>query len=133
MFLSLANLDKCFAKELAIDLIDLGFKIVATRGTHRVLQEEGVECEFVYKISEGRPNIADSLKNREITLVINTSNNDNPSNSDGREIRQNVLRLNIPYFTTVAAAIVSVKAIEKLINNSLKPKALQDYLGIRIK
>ncbi len=129
VFLSLASLDKEFAKELASDLINLGFEIVATRGTHKTLKDSGVESKFVYKISDGRPNIVDSLKNKEITLVINTSNNDNSSNNDGVEIRQNVLRLNIPYFTTVAAAKVSIKAIEKLINNSLKPKALQDYLS----
>ena len=128
VFISLADLDKSFVIEIASDLIKLGFEVVATKGTHKQLSEAGVKSEFVYKISEGRPNIADKLKNREITLVINTSNNDNPSNTDGKEIRQNVLRLNIPYFTTIAAAKVAVKAIEKLKENSLKPKAIQDYL-----
>ena len=128
VFISLADLDKSFAIEIASDLIKLGFEVVATKGTHKQLSEAKVKSEFVYKISEGRPNISDKLKNRDISLVINTSNNDNPSNTDGKEIRQNVLRLNIAYFTTVAAAKVAVKAIEKLKKNSLKPKALQDYL-----
>ena len=129
VFISLAKLDKEFATELATDLIKLGFEIVCTKGTHKILKANGVKSKSIYKISEGRPNIADSLKNKEISLVINTSNNDDSSNNDGIELRQNVLRLNIPYFTTVAGARVSIKAIEKLITNSLKPKALQDYLS----
>ncbi len=127
LFLSLTNYDKPFAPELAKTYIDLGFEIVATRGTHKVLKEAGVESSLVLKISEGRPNIEDMIKNGEIALAINTSDN-KASKDDARRIRQQMLRHQIPYFTTVSAAKVAAEAIKALKEKELTPKALQDYL-----
>ena len=89
-----------------------------------------MEAEFVYKISEGRPNIQDKMKNNEIALVINTSDNKSSKN-DAKEIRRTVIKLNIPYFTTIAAATVAVESIKELQNSNavFAPKALQDYLS----
>jgi len=129
VFISLTDMDKVFAKEIGNGFRAAGFKIVATEGTHKALTNAGIEAEFVYKISEGRPNIEDRIKNMEIDLVVNTSDNKS-SKDDARKIRQAVLRFNIPYFTTIAAANVAIEAIKKLKEQeALEPKALQDYLA----
>ncbi len=129
IFISLADIDKHFLGELGREFIDLGFELVATAGTHNALKSAGIISSKVLKISEGRPNIDDMIKNGEIALAINTSE-DQGSKVDGRTIRQSVLRENIAYFTTIAAAKATALAIRKLktSNGELEPKALQDYL-----
>ncbi len=128
VFISLTNNDKKYAAKIGKRFNDLGFKILATGGTHKVLSETGVVSEFVYKISEGRPNVEDRLKNGEVDLVINTSDNKS-SKDDAKKIRQSVLRFSIPYFTTIAAATVAAKSLAHIQNESVyEPKALQDYL-----
>ena len=128
VFVSLTNNDKIHAKNLGKKFKSLGFHILATEGTHKILQEEGIESEFVYKISEGRPNVEDKLKNGDIDLVINTSDNKS-SKDDAKKIRQSVLRFNIPYFTTIAAATVAAQSLAFIQDDSVyEPKALQDYL-----
>ncbi len=128
VFISLTDDDKKYLKELGEGFSKLGFSIIATQGTHKALRQLNIPCEFIYKISEGRPNIEDKLKNKDINLVINTSNSKSVKD-DGAKIRQSVLRFKIPYFTTVAAAQVGIKAIKTLQNETaLKPRALQDYL-----
>ncbi len=107
---------------------DLGFRIVATAGTQKALEKAGVESQIVLKISEGRPNVEDLLKNGEIDVVLNTSDN-KASKDDAKRIRQAVLRFNVPYFTTLAAARVSAEAILEIRDDgALEPRALQDYL-----
>jgi len=129
VFISLVDIDKSFAKEIGTKFEALGFKVIATGGTHKALRDAGVDAEFVYKISEGRPNIEDKLKNGDIALVINTSDNKS-SKDDAKKIRQAVLRFKIPYFTTVAAAAAAATAIEYIQDKSaLEPRALQDYLN----
>ena len=130
IFISLANIDKRFVGEIGRDFIDLGFEIVATIGTHRALESADVPSTKVLKISEGRPNIDDMIKNGEIVLAINTSE-DQGSKIDGVTIRHSVLRENIAYFTTIAGAKATILAIRELkrLNGRLEPKALQDYLN----
>ncbi|MDR0468247.1 MAG: carbamoyl-phosphate synthase large subunit [Campylobacteraceae bacterium] len=128
VFLSLADNDKLYAKEIAEEFKKLGFKIIATSGTHKILTEAKVDAEFVYKISEGRPNIEDKLKNKDVTLVINTSDQKS-SKDDAKKIRQAVLRFKIPYFTTISEARAATVAIENIQKHTLlEPVALQDYL-----
>ena len=127
-FLSLTDLHKHKAPEIAKGLIANGFKIVATGGTHKILSESGIESKSVLKISEGRPNIEDSLRNGEIDMVINTADSQ-ATKEDARKIRQTVLRTKIPYFTTVSAAEATIEALNGMKTQDLKePKALQDYL-----
>jgi len=130
IFMSLAKNDKLHLADIGKSFVDLGFEIYATSGTHRVLEEAGVPSNKVLKISEGRPNINDMIKNNEIVLAINTSA-DAGSKIDGQTIRQSVLRANIAYFTTVAGAKATALAISELKASSgeLEPKALQDYLN----
>jgi carbamoyl-phosphate synthase large subunit len=130
LFISLTAIDKPYAGEIGKIFSELGFEIVATSGTHKALLEAGVESTKVLKISEGRPNIDDMIKNEEIALAINTSDNKS-SKEDAKKIRQSVLANNVAYFTTLAAARAAALAIKELKehNGSLVPKALQDYLA----
>jgi carbamoyl-phosphate synthase large subunit len=130
LFLSLTEIDKPLAGEIGKMFVDLGFEIVATSGTHTALEAAGVPSTKVLKISEGRPNIDDMIKNEEIALAINTSDN-KASKSDAKIIRQSVLANNVAYFTTIAAARATALAIKELKAHEgcLDPKALQDYLS----
>ena len=128
VFISLTDIDKAYAKDIGVGFEKLGFKVLATGGTHKALQMAGVNAEFVYKISEGRPNIEDKLKNGDVALVINTSDAKS-SKDDAKKIRQSVLRFKIPYFTTLAAATAAVASLtDSEAESAFVPKALQDYL-----
>jgi carbamoyl-phosphate synthase large subunit len=113
---------------LAKEYSALGFGIIATTGTAKAINEAGIECESVLKISEGRPNIEDHLKNGEISMVINTSDNRSVKD-DTTKIRQSAVRFNVPYITTVAAANAAIEAAKGLQKGELDVKAIQDYLG----
>ncbi|PUE63366.1 carbamoyl-phosphate synthase large subunit [Arcobacter caeni] len=130
VFISLCDLDKEFAPSIAKGLTENGFTIVATGGTYNIINEAGVECEKVLKVSEGRPNIIDLLTNGDISMAINTSEAKESSKDDGKDIRRSVLRMNVPYFTTVAAANAAVEAIKVLkINDVSTPKSIQEFLN----
>ncbi|QOY54047.1 carbamoyl-phosphate synthase large subunit [Candidatus Sulfurimonas marisnigri] len=128
-FLSFVDTDKEHAPEIASGLHKHGFKLVATKGTQAILEEAGIPCEVVLKISEGRPNIEDSMKNDSIHMAINTSDN-NTSKKDAVVIRQEVLKRNIPYFTTLSAARALILALDEMKDDSWSnAKALQDFLA----
>jgi len=127
-FLSFVDTDKVHAAEIGRGLLKHGFKLVATKGTQSILSDSGIACEIVLKISEGRPNIEDSMKNDEIAMAINTSDN-NTSKKDAVVIRQEVLRRSIPYFTTLSAARALILALDEMGDGSwTKSTALQDFL-----
>lgn len=129
VFISLRSVDKAQAVSLARDLQHFDFHLCATKGTAEVLQKAGISCEEALKISEGRPNIGDMLANGEIALAINTSD-EASSKDDTDKIRTQVLRNNVPYFTTIEAARVAVCAISELKSQSPNTaKAIQDYLN----
>lgn len=130
LFLSLTEADKSNAGEVGKMFTDLGFEIVATSGTHTALESAGITSTKVLKISEGRPNIDDMIKNEEIAIAINTSDNAG-SKTDARTIRQSVLSNHVAYFTTISAAKATALAIKELkaTGGELEPKALQDYLS----
>jgi carbamoyl-phosphate synthase large subunit len=129
LFISLTANDKPLAAEVGKMYAELGFKIVATSGTHKELTDAGVEATRVLKLSEGRPNIDDSIKNGEIAIVINTSDS-TATKSDARKIRQSVLANSVAYFTTIAAARAAALAIKALkeSDGTIEPNAIQDYL-----
>jgi carbamoyl-phosphate synthase large subunit len=129
VFISLADLDKEFAPQIALGLENEGFQIVATGGTYTIISEAGIPCEKVLKVSEGRPNIVDSMMNQDIVMAINTSDGEEISKDDGLQIRRTVLKMNVPYFTTVAGALASVEAIGAIkATNGLVPKSIQEFL-----
>lgn len=128
-FLSFVDADKIHGAEIAKGLVRHGFKLVATKGTQEAIAAAGVACEVVLKISEGRPNIEDAMKNNQIAMAINTSDN-NTSKKDAVVIRQEVLKRNIPYFTTLSAARAAVLALDAMKDDSwTKATALQDFLA----
>ncbi|MDY3113587.1 MAG: carbamoyl-phosphate synthase large chain, partial [Helicobacter sp.] len=129
VFISLKSLDKPYAAEVARELDKLGFIISATKGTAEIIKKAGIPCEEALKISEGRPNIGDALANNEIAMAINTSD-EASSKDDTDKIRTQVLRNNVPYFTTIEAAKVAINAISEIKSkNPNIAKALQDYLS----
>ncbi len=127
VFLSLCEADKPSAAKLAKKFADLGFEIIATGGTAAVINAGKVECQKVFKISEGRPNIEDALKNGEIALAINTSDS-RSSTADSIKIRQAVLRFKIPYFTNLSAALAAAKSVSAA-DKANEVKSLQEHLG----
>ena len=127
-FLSFVDTDKEHAGEIGRGLVSHGFKLVATKGTQKALEDAGVACDLVLKISEGRPNIEDSMKNDEIAMAINTSDN-NTSKKDAVVIRQEVLKRSIPYFTTLSAARALILALDEMEDEQWTTStALQDFL-----
>ncbi len=127
-FLSFVDTDKEHAGEIGRGLLSHGFKLVATKGTQKALEDAGVACDLVLKISEGRPNIEDSMKNDEIAMAINTSDN-NTSKKDAVVIRQEVLKRSIPYFTTLSAARALILALDEMEDEQWTTStALQDFL-----
>ena len=112
VFISIKDTDKTEGMAAAARaLVALGFGIVATRGTAAFLKAAGVEAEVVNKVYEGRPNIVDQLKDGRIALVMNTTEG-NQAVSDSRDIRAVALYDKIPYFTTAAASIAAVQAMQ---------------------
>lgn len=122
-FLSVRQADRVKVLELARKLIDKGFSILATRGTAKALEEAGIECEVVNKVTEGRPNIVDSIVNEEVDLIVNTSDG-SVSIKDSSSIRREALMHKICYTTTMAGALAMVASMEYLDN--LKVTRLQD-------
>ena len=105
-------------------LVDLGFDIVATRGTSAFLEKHGITCEVTNKMYEGRPNVYDMLKNNEISLVMNTTEGAQAV-EDSRDIRSVALYDKIPYYTTAAAANAAACAMKARNDGDLVVKALQ--------
>ena len=119
--------DKARGVELAKKLLECGFSILATGGTYKYFKNQDIECELVYKISQGRPNIEDKIKNGEIALVVNTSDTKS-SSSDTYKIRQAVLRFKLPYFTNIRTALIAARSIPHT-KSALEVKSLQEFLA----
>jgi len=118
--------DRSAIPEIAKGFKKLGFKIKATEGTHKFLAEHGIESEHILKLHEGRPNIVDAIKNREIQLVINTPSG-KLSKHDDSYIRKSSIKYKVPYITTPAAAMAAVKGIEAFKSDHGFVKSLQSY------
>jgi len=128
VLISVAENDRAQALEVAKELQDLGFKIVSTKGTNAYLRDNGIESEFINKIYEGRPNIEDAIKNHDLDMIINTPNNSKRSSIDDSYIRKSAIRYNVPYLTTLTAALASAKGIaDKIKNPQESVYSLQEY------
>ena len=125
-FISVNNDDKPTVLPVVRDLAALGFSIVATRGTAAYLRAHGVEAEVVYKVNEGRPNVADQVVNGKIDLVINTPLG-RESFFDDRAVRRVAMMQAVPCITTLTGASAAVAAIKALRSQALGVHALQDY------
>jgi carbamoyl-phosphate synthase large subunit len=127
VFLSVRNADKGGLVKVAKTLSALGFKLVATRGTAEHLSNNGVEAEIVNKVREGRPHIVDMLKDRNIGLVINTTEGAQAV-SDSFSIRRTALLNKIPYYTTMAEALAATEAMQaNAEGRGLDVQSIQEY------
>jgi carbamoyl-phosphate synthase large subunit len=126
VFISVKNRDKRAIIFIAKKLTDFGFQIVATRGTAKALSQNGIPVQGVYKVHEGRPNVVDLIKNREIDLIINTPTGRRPQR-DQVSIRAEAVAHNVPLITTISGAAASVNGIEALLKEEVHVKSLQEY------
>ncbi len=126
VFISVNNSDKQTVVPIARDLAQLGFKLTATRGTAAFLRVHGIEVEVIYKVNEGRPNIADHIVNKKIDLVINTPLG-RDSFFDDRSVRRAATMAQVPCITTLTGASAAVSAIKALRSQTLTVRSLQDY------
>ncbi len=110
-FMSVRDVDKPGAAKVASDLIDAGFKVIATTGTAKALREAGLEVELVNKVREGRPHIVDAIKNGQVQLIINTTEG-RKAISDSAQIRQSALQTKVTYTTTLAGGEAFCRAIK---------------------
>ncbi len=130
-FISVNDSDKGQAVILARRLDKLGFELIATYGTAKRLQEVGLQCEVVFKVNEGRPNIADYIKQREISLIINTPLG-RTSHYDEQAIRKSALQFNVPTVTTMTGAEALIEAIAtKKSQESVAVRSLQEIHLVR--
>jgi carbamoyl-phosphate synthase large subunit len=127
VFVSMRDREKAAVVPVVKEFLELGFHVVATEGTRKVLREQGVDVELVLKLHEGRPNIMDAIKNEKIQLIINTPSGEE-AKVDGRLIRRTALSYKIPIVTTIAGAKATTAAIRSLQSQPLSVKALQDYI-----
>jgi len=111
-FVSVRDNDKPAAVRVATELVDLGFEVVATRSTAVVIQEAGVACERVNKVTEERPHIVDMIKNDEISFIVNTTD-DRQAVADSYLIRREALQHKVTYTTTLAGALAMTRAMKK--------------------
>jgi carbamoyl-phosphate synthase large subunit len=127
IFLSVKDMDKRIVIPLARRLADLGYDLVSTEGTWRLLHRSGVTCRMVHKIADGaRPNVLDIVKNREVRLVINTPSGRGARTDEGH-IRGAAAVLNIPCVTTMSGAEALVRALEAYGSESIEVCSLQEY------
>ncbi len=128
VFVSVKDGDKDRALEPVRRLAALGFRIIATGGTQRHLAENGVAAEKVNKVLEGRPHIEDAIRNRQVQLVLNTTEGQKAL-SDSRSLRRAALIHKVPYYTTLAGMAAAVEAIEALKSGGLEVRSLQSYFA----
>jgi carbamoyl-phosphate synthase large subunit len=126
VFISVMNKDKRSIVFVAKKLIDIGFELVATKGTAKVLANNGIPVQTAFKVGEGRPDIVDRMKNGEIQLVINTPSGKKPK-MDEVAIRSQSVAHNIPCITTLSGAEAVVNGIESLLKKGMSVKSIQEY------
>ena len=107
--------------------VALGFEVVATEGTAKFLQEKGVAAKVVAKIGEGRPDVLDAIKNREVKLIVNTPSGRRDARADDCRIRQAAIKYKVPYLTTIAAAVAASEGIAAATSGKGDVRSLQSY------
>jgi carbamoyl-phosphate synthase large subunit len=126
VLITIADRDKNRILPAARNFRDMGFTIISTGGTRQFLIDNGIPAELILKVHQGRPNIVDAIKNKEIDLVINTPAG-RLSEYDDSYIRKNAIRYKVPYITTTSAAFSATEGIRARQNGEYKVKSLQEY------
>ncbi len=125
VFISVRDEDKPLLDPIVKGLIEMGFELIATRGTAAYINRLGHRCASINKVLQGSPHIVDAMKEGAIAAVINTP--DAGGTADSFSIRRTALELRLPYFTTMAGARAAVEGIRALKNEPFEVRALQDY------
>ena len=126
LFVSVKDSDKMVILPAIRDMIDSGFRVIATGGTQRFLAAEGLPVERVNKVAEGRPHIVDKIIDGEVSIIFNTTEGWQ-SLKDSQSIRASALEGKVPYFTTAAASVATARAIASVRASDLEVRPLQDY------
>ena len=132
VFVSVKDSDKDKVLAPVRELAEMGFRIIATRGTKRHLDAHGIPCEKINKVLEGRPHVVDAITNGEVDIVFNTTEGAKAL-ANSFSIRRSALLYHIPYYTTLAGALAVTEAIKALRSGGLKVAPLQSYVGQRAK
>jgi len=135
VLITIADRDKDKILEFARNFQDMQFKILATGGTQKFLEEQGIQAELIKKVHEGRPNIVDAITNGKINLVVNTPSGKQSEYDDSYirkssikyNIRKSSIKYKVPYITTTSAALAATKGIKDRRNGAYKVKSLQEY------
>lgn len=130
VFISVQDSDKRNIVFPAKKLADMGFQIVATAGTAKILSNSNLEVETIKKVHEGSPNILEMVTDLKISLIINTAYGKNP-HKDGTVIRSAAVMRGIPCITTIAGAQATVNGLESILKNSTKVLSLQEYYELQ--
>ena len=126
IFISVKDKDKPWICAIVRKFQEMGFEVIATRGTAGHLRNTGIDVKVVHKVMEGRPHIVDLIKNKEISFVINTVSGAQ-AQKDSFSIRQSALQYHVPYTTTLSGANAAVHAIEMLLKRKVSIRSLREY------
>jgi carbamoyl-phosphate synthase large subunit len=125
VFITVTDTDKPAATQLAARFHDLGFRIIATRGTAQAISRMGIPVKAINKIGDGSPHVVDYIRNREVDMVINTPTGSG-ARSDGYEIRTAAVKRGIPCLTTMTGASAATRAIFAQRQSPAEPRSLQE-------
>ena len=128
LFVSVREDDKLRVLDSVRMLSDIGFKLLATGGTARFLNEHGIPAERINKVSEGRPHVVDAIKNGGVQLVFNTTEGAQAL-ADSRSLRRAALLHKVPYYTTLAGAVAAAEGVRAFRAGDMEVRALQDYFA----
>ncbi|MFN3361071.1 MAG: carbamoyl phosphate synthase large subunit, partial [Pseudanabaenaceae cyanobacterium] len=126
VFISVNERDKRSVTSVAEGFAELGFRIIATEGTYRILQRNGIPCQQVLKLHEGRPHIGDAIRNGQVQLIVNTPSG-SEAQTDAQMIRRAALLYKIPVVTTIAGAKATIAAIRALKEAPLSVQPIQEF------
>ena len=126
VLVSVTERDRKYLLPIVKTLADMDFELIATEGTAKFITDNGIKCKLVQKLNEGRPNVADLIRNREVALIINTPAG-RLSKIDDSCIRMLAIQYRIPYMTTIAAASATATGIREARHGNSPLKSLQEY------
>ncbi len=128
IFISVNDLDKKKVIPLARDFEELGFELIATNGTSKMLIENGINTKSIFKVGEGRPNVVDAIKNGDVQLVVNTPMGAQ-AREDEYEIGRSAIRYKVPTITTISGAQAAIRGIRNKIGKQINYHSLQEIFG----
>ena len=126
LFISVKDSDKSKILSFCKNLLDLGFNIIATRGTSKYLEQHDIKVKTINKVSEGRPHLVDAIKDGLVHIIFNTTEGEQ-SIKESFSLRRAALSAHIPYYTTIAGSKAATEAIVAINKDELTVKSIQSY------